>query len=195
MTTHNPKLILTDADGVLFDWEWGFDKFMKSQGYEVRPGNEDEYLMHMRYTCDKNTAKQKIKEFNESPAIAFLPSLRDSVEYVRRLRSEGWHFCCITSLSQLPSAWELRRRALDKHFGPETIEHLICLPTGSDKDQALEPYKNSGFFWIEDKPENADVGHAMGLRSILVKHGHNIDHECPYPTVNNWKEIYAIVTS
>ena len=189
------KLILVDADGVLFDWEWGFDRFMKNQGYSIRPGGDDEYLMHLRYTCDERTARQRIREFNESTAIADLPPLRDAVEYVQRLHSEGWKFTCITSLSSLTSAYDFRRSALDRMFGPGVIEELICLPTGADKHEALEPYRDSGLWWVEDKPENADVGHAMGLRSILMKHGHNTDHECPYPKVHNWREIYALVTS
>lgn len=188
------KLLLVDADGVLFDWEWGFDRFMQSQGYKMQSGGEDEYLIDKRYNCDKKTAKQKIQEFNESPAIAFLPPLRDAVKYVRLLHSEGWQFHCITSLSDLDSAYEFRRKDLDRTFGPGTIAELTCLSTGSDKHQALEPYRNSGLWWIEDKPENADLGHAMGLSSILMQHGHNIDHECPYPTVTNWQEIYKIVT-
>lgn len=195
MNSPKQKLILVDCDGCLTDWEWGFDRFMKSQGYSVRPGGDDEYHMHLRYTCDEHTAKQKIHEFNESPAIAFLPPLRDAVEYVQKLHNEGWQFHCITSLSKLPSAWDFRRKALDRDFGPGVISELICLPTGADKDQALEPYRDSELYWIEDKPENADVGHKMGLRSILMRHGHNTDHECPYPKVQNWQEIYSIVTS
>ena len=189
------KLMLVDADGVLFDWEWGFDRYMTSKGYQMRPGGEDEYLMDRRFNCNSATARREIKDFNESSAIAFLPPLRDAVEYVRRLHSEGWQFTCITSLSSLDSAYDFRRRALDRDFGPGVIGELVCLPTGSDKHEALEPYKDSGLWWFEDKPENADVGHTMGLRSILMKHGHNTDHECPYPKVSNWREIYAIVTS
>lgn len=188
------KLILVDADGVLFDWEWGFDLFMQSQGYDVRPGGEDEYLMHLRYTCDDATARRKIKEFNESSSIAFLPPLRDAVEYVQRLHSEGWQFTCITSLSSLSSAYDFRRRALDREFGPGVIKELVCLPTGADKHEALEPYRDSRLWWVEDKPENADVGYHMGLNSILMEHGHNADHKCPYPTVKNWKEIYELIS-
>jgi len=28
------KLILTDCDGVLLDWEWNFTKFMHSKGHK-----------------------------------------------------------------------------------------------------------------------------------------------------------------
>jgi hypothetical protein len=83
---------------------------------------------------------------------------------------------------------------LDREFGEGVIKELVCLPTGSDKDQALEPYRDSGLWWVEDKPENADVGYHMGLNSILMEHGHNADHECPYPVVKNWREIYALVS-
>lgn len=194
MNNPQQKLILVDCDGVLSDWEWGFDRFMKAQGYEVRPGGEDEYLMDRRYTCSRDAAYRLIRDFNESPAIAFLPPLRDAVKYVRLLHSEGWKFHCITSLSDLDSAYEFRRRALDREFGEGVISELTCLHTGSDKHQALEPYRDSGLWWVEDKPENADLGYKMGLRSILMEHGHNTDHECPYPVVKNWQEIYAIVS-
>ena len=33
--------------------------------------------------------------------------------------------------------------------------------------------------WIEDKPENADVGASCGFESYLMEHGHNMDYEVP----------------
>jgi hypothetical protein len=98
----------------------------------------------------------------------------------------------ITSLSLDRNAAKLREMNLNKLFG-NAIESVICLDTGADKDSALEFYRDSGMWWIEDKPENADVGHAMGLKSILVEHGHNMHHVCPYPVVKNWREIYSII--
>jgi hypothetical protein len=84
---------------------------------------------------------------------------------------------------------------LRKLFGKTAFERIVCLDPGADKNDALSEYKNSNCHWIEDKPENADVGHALGLQSILVEHGHNMNHECPYPIVKNWREIYEIITS
>lgn len=188
------NVILVDADGVLFDWEQGFDQFMQQQGFVKQPGGHNQYLMHLRYNCDAITAKLKIKQFNESPDIEWLMPLRDSVRYVRLLKSQGWEFHCITSLSNLSTAKDCRRRALDREFGPDIIKHLTCLDTGADKDHALEPYRNSGLWWVEDKPENADVGHALGLRSVLVDHAHNLNHVCTYPRVSTWHEIYQLIT-
>ena len=51
-------------------------------------------------------------------------------------------------------------------------------------------------WWIEDKPENAEVGVDLGLRSILVEHGHNMNHvNEQIPVVKNWREIYELITS
>jgi hypothetical protein len=27
-----------------------------------------------------------------------------------------------------------------------------------------------------------------------MEHGHNMNHQCPYPIVKNWKHIYNIIT-
>ena len=81
---------------------------------------------------------------------------------------------------------------LHKLFG-NAIESVICLDCGAPKDNALAPYEGSGLYWIEDRPENADIGHRLGLNTLLVEHGHNMNHQCPYPIVKNWKEIYSII--
>jgi mono/diheme cytochrome c family protein len=79
--------------------------------------------------------------------------------------------------------------------GKSAESPLFRFVSGADKDLALAPYAGSGLYWVEDKTENADLGHRLGLRSILMEHGHNMNHECPYPVVKNWREIYAIITS
>jgi FMN phosphatase YigB (HAD superfamily) len=194
---HNPQqLILVDADGVLLNWEYAFAIWMEQHGHEKQPGSEFIYDIGERYGISRDQGRRLIKLFNESAAIGFLPPLRDAMYYVKRLHEEhGYVFHCITSLSLDANAGKLREMNLRKLFGDTAFEQIICLDTGADKHDALADYKDSGCYWIEDKPENADVGLALGLQSILVEHGHNMKHECPYPVVKNWREIYAIITS
>jgi FMN phosphatase YigB (HAD superfamily) len=183
-------IILTDCDGVLLDWEATFKKWMAARGYELR--NSVSYDVADWYGIEKGESRRLIKTFNESAAIGYLKPLRDSVKYVRKLHKEyGYSFRVITSLSEDKWAGKARRKNLKKYFG-DAIESVICLPCGADKDEALAPYKDSGMFFIEDKPENAEVGKALGLRSILVEHEHNKDYES-LKIVKTWKEIYDYV--
>jgi len=188
-------VILVDADGVLLNWEYAFSIWMETHGFNKVPGSEFEYDIGQRYNIDHAQGRKLIKIFNESAAIGFLPPLRDAMYYVKRLHEEhGYVFHCITSLSLDPSAGKLREMNLNKLFGSTAFERVVCLDTGADKHDALAEYRDSGCWWVEDKPENAEVGHALGLKSILVEHGHNMNYLCSYPVVKNWKEIFDLVT-
>ena len=190
------KLILTDADGVLCDWEWAFNVWMQEHGFEEVPGSKLNYDMSMRYGIPKEQVKKLIRLFNESAAIGFLPALRDAMYYVKRLHEEhGFRFHCITSLSLDPNAQKLREMNLNKLFGTSAFERIVCLDTGADKEEVLQEYEGTGCYWLEDKIENAEAGYRAGLRSLLVEHGHNMHHYHEgITTVKNWKEIYQLIT-
>ncbi len=189
------KIILTDADGVLLDWEYAFDVYMQQHGFNKQDGGNLKYNIGSRYGIDPEQGKKLIKIFNESAHMGFLPPLRDAMYYVKRLHEEhGYVFHCITSLSKDENACALRTMNLKKLFGETAFEKFIYLDTGADKDEALAPYKGKGYYWIEDKITNAVVGHELGLKSLLVEHGHNMDYEHPeIPRVKSWKEIYDLI--
>jgi len=190
------RLILVDSDGVLLDWEYAFNIWMQEHGFEEVPGSKLSYEMSERYGIPKDQVRRLIRLFNESAAIGFLPALRDAMYYVKRLHEEhGYRFHCITSLSTDPNAVRLREMNLAKLFGKTAFERVLCLPTGADKNEALEEYRDTGCWWIEDKPENAEAGHAVGLRSLVVEHGHNMHYYHEHITlVKNWRDVYRIVT-
>ena len=184
------KIILTDCDGVLLNWEYAFDIWMQEHGNICV--NRHEYDIALRYGIKKIEAKSYVKLFNESAAIGFLPALRDAVHYVRKLYEErGYRFRVITSLSLDPSAKKLRSHNLAHLFG-DAIEEIICLGCGADKNFALEPYRDSNMLWIEDKEENAELGWELGLDAILVLHEHNRENDV-VPVMQNWKEIYEYI--
>jgi beta-phosphoglucomutase-like phosphatase (HAD superfamily) len=190
------KLILTDCDGVCLDWEWAFNVWMQEHGFEEVVGSKLSYDMSVRYGIPKEQVRKLIKVFNESAAIGFLPAMRDSVYYIKRLHEEhGFRFHAITSLSLDPNAQKLREMNIHKLFGPTTFERVVCLDTGADKHEALEEYEGTGCWWIEDKPENAVAGYRAGLKCLLLEHGHNMHHDHSDITlVKNWREIFEIVT-
>ena len=119
----NPdRLILVDCDGVLLDWEWAFNVWVQQHGFEEVPGSKLHYDMSIRYGTSKEQIRRLIKIFNESAAIGFLPALRDSVYYVKRLHEEyGYRFHCITSLSRDENAQKLREMNLHKIYGATAL--------------------------------------------------------------------------
>jgi len=190
------SVILVDADGVLLNWEYAFNIWMEQHGFTRIPGSEYNYSISERYGISVSQGHKLIKMFNESAAIGFLPPLRDAIHYVEKLHKEhGYVFHCITSLSTDPNAQRLREMNLAKLFGDTVFQRVVCLATGADKDEALYPYRDTGCYWIEDKPENAVVGANLGLNALLMEHGHNMHHYHDHvPLVKNWEEVYRIVT-
>jgi FMN phosphatase YigB (HAD superfamily) len=186
------KIILTDADGVILDWEYAFSVWMEQHGFKTVEDSQFKYDIGKRYGIEKEQAKKLIKMFNESAHMGFLPPLRDAMFYVKRLHEEhGYQFHCITSMSSDENAQELRKMNLRKLFGETAFTKFIILETGADKDEVLEKYRDKGYWWIEDKITNAEAGHNVGLKSLIMEHGHNMDYEHPeIPRVKNWREIY-----
>ena len=187
------KTILVDCDGVVLNWEYAFDVFMEEHGFTKIGDANVMYNIGARYGIEVEQGKKLINIFNESASIGYLPPLRDAVQYVTKMADEGWQFIAITSLSTNVYAKKLRERNLAKLFGKNTFIEVTCLGTGADKDDALAKYKDSGLWWIEDKPENALAGEKQGLKPILIEHGHNM-HNTDYPLAKNWKEVYEIVS-
>ena len=195
---YNNKVILTDADGVLLNWEYAFTVWMEQHGHTQVEDANFLYDIGKRFNLESNNMGHRlVKQFNESAAIGFLPALRDAMYYVKRLHEEhGYVFRCITSLSTDKNAYKLRKMNLEKLFGETAFEELVCLATGADKDEALEPYKDSGLYWIEDKLSNAVCGQNLGLNPILIEHGFNMHDEIPLgmKKVATWKELYQYIT-
>lgn len=152
--------------------------------------------MSVRYNIPREQIRKLIRIFNESAAIGFLPAQRDSVYYIKRLHEEhGFRFHAITSLSLDSNAQKLREMNIRKLFGHTAFERIVFLDTGADKQEALEEYEGTGCWWIEDKPENAEVGYNLGLRPLMLEHGHNMHyHHHAVVTVKNWRHIYKLIS-
>ena len=187
------KLILTDVDGVLLNWEYAFNIWMKRHGYTPKEDSGNIYDIGEKYGLTQEKKRELVKFFNESAAIGFLPPLRDAIHYVRELHvKHGYVFHVLTALSNDHQAQELRRQNLEKLFGETVFEKFIYCDTGADKDEILAPYSGTNLLWIEDKIENAKLGLELGLDSILIEHGHNM-LTTDIPLMKDWKDVYEYV--
>jgi hypothetical protein len=188
------RIILTDVDGVLLEWEKHFRSWMESKGFFLRKGAEKKYSMIERYGIKKELKESLIDEFNRSAWMSIQEPMPDSQTWVKLLHAEGWTFIPITSQTMDIPAQELRKRRLKELFGGTVFENFIILDTGAHKDSALAEFHGTGLWWIEDKWTNAKKGLDYGLKPLLYNHSYNKKfYDKNITRVNNWKHIYQIV--
>jgi len=206
MPTSNNRIILTDVDGVLLEWEHHFTKWMLQKSYfdehgnryyphKLLPDTQNTYEMAERFGVTKDEIRKLIREFNRSAWMGTQRPMLESQTWVKLLSAEGWTFIPITSQTSDIPAQQLRKRRLGELFGKNVITNYHILGTGADKDSALAEFHGTGLYWVEDKPKNALAGLKYGLKPILINHEYNRDFEHAEITkVNNWKEIHQIVS-
>lgn len=187
------KVILTDVDGVLLDWETAFEEYAEAKGYAFNENKRIVYSIGAQLGISHEQAYALISGFNHSEEFGRIAPFRDSVEYVKRFKDEGWKFIAITTAGEHPDTWPLRRKNLDAVFGVDVIDELYVLPLHGDKGVELVKYKDSGLFWIEDKPSNAVLGYQYGLKPLLMSTFHNRTYNGGVKRVNTWEDIYRII--
>ena len=205
MPTSN-KIILTDVDGVLLEWENHFTKWMlqrtlfDEKGGRVHPyrlleDKENTYEMAERFGVTIPEIRKEIREFNRSAWMGTQRPMPESQTWVKLLHAEGWTFIPITSQTSDIPAQALRKRRLEELFGENIFYNFHILETGSDKDSAFAEFHNTGLWWVEDKWTNALAGLKFGLNVLLYDRPYNRDFNHPEITrVNNWQEVHKIVS-
>ena len=192
------RIILSDCDGVLVNWNKGFESFMETKGHPKIADTEDDYSMAIRHGVNTLTAQALIKEYNEGPCIADLEPFADSIEYVKKLADDGFRFIVVTSISDAPEAKFYRTKNLAKLFG-DVFDDIHCITMGASKAHILMNWADTGYFWIEDHMRQAEAGYEAGLKTILIDHPYNTHYNTDlFPKVSvttPWKEIYDIITT
>jgi len=205
MQTSN-RIILTDVDGVLLEWEHHFTKWMLQRSlfdekgaryhpFRLLPDKENTYEMAERFGLTITEIRKEIREFNRSAWMGTQRPMHDSQTWVKLLAAEGWTFIPITSQTSDIPAQQLRKRRLGELFGDHVFTNYHILGTGADKDGALAEFHNTGLYWVEDKPKNAVAGLKYGLKPILIDHPYNQDFKHPdIIRVSNWQDIHKLLS-
>jgi hypothetical protein len=205
MPISNSRIILTDVDGVLLEWEHHFTKWMlqktlfdergaRYHPHRLLPDKQDTYWMEERFGLTKNEIRIHIREFNRSAWMGTQRPMLESQTWVKLLAAEGWTFIPITSQTSDIPAQELRKRRLGELFGNQVFTNYHILGTGADKDGALAEFHDTGLYWVEDKPANAVAGLKYGLKPILIDQPYNRDFNHPEVIrVSNWKQIHSLL--
>ena len=159
MPTSNNRIILTDVDGVLLEWEKHFTEWMLHRSYyndnnervypyKLLPNKENTYEMAERFGLTIPQIRKEIREFNKSAWMATQCPMPDSQTWVKLLAAEGWTFIPITSQTSDIPAQTVRKKRLGELFGDHIFANYHILDTGADKDSALAEFHNTGLYWV-----------------------------------------------
>lgn len=188
------KLILTDVDGVLLNWEAAFDNWMIKNGHVKPTTREASYSLAKVWNMPEWVIDHLVREFNASSYTGFIKPWGEAGHYVKRLADKGYKFVTCTSFGGNDASRALRKYNLESVFGDVFVEHNIIELHG-DKSPVLSRWRGSELWWLEDNLNNARKGLELGLRPILVRHHHNAEYEGDDMLVaHNWREIYTIIT-
>ncbi len=183
------KKIITDCDGVLLDWAFAFDVWMREQGYFRLPNTDHHFQQSQRYGIPEDEALEKVHEFNQTGALGFIPAFKDSVEYVTRLAREGWRFDVVTMIGKDKYAHRLRKINLQHLFG-DVFDDIYCAGDfRKPKKEILQKYSGTNYMWIEDRIDYAKDGQEVGLNTYLMDWPYNREGWVG-PRVKSWKDIY-----
>ena len=206
MLTSNNRIILTDVDGVLLEWEHHFTKWMlqrtlfddrgaRYHPYKLLPDKQNTYEMAERFGLTIKEIRKEIREFNRSAWMGTQRPMLESQTWIKLMAAEGWTFIPITSQTSDMPAQQLRKKRMGELFGEHVFTNYHILGTGADKDSALAEFHNTGLYWVEDKPKNAVAGLKYGLKPILIDHPYNQDfHHDGIIRVSNWQDIHKLLS-
>lgn len=186
------RLILSDVDGVMLDWETQFTEYAIAKGCTPVPDTNHYYNLGKRFEESWDVLHDLMVEFNRSDVIANMPPLPGAVEGMKELTDLGFRFIAITSISDEPICKEYRTQNLHDLFG-DVFDEIICLEQMNNKEHTLNRWADSGLFWLEDHFTNATVGYELGLNTLLFNtHTNEKYHTDLFPRttqLNQWQDI------
>ncbi len=180
------KIILSDVDSVLLNFNAGFEIYLRELNYPIRP----DFHSHNNLTSALNLSFEEeqilVHNFFETDGVFELSAVSHAIDAVQTLYGHGWDFVAISACPSSQTIRERRFQNLEEVFGINFLD-LHLTGAGGCKKSVLSSYDPA--IWVEDNHVNAVVGHELGHRTFLIDYPHNRIDGCPVERVNDWKEI------
>lgn len=189
------RTILTDVDGVLFDWSTPFEAWiLENRDYKPTTSLREHWNVEEWLNISLDETRGMIKEFNADPNIwPYFEPLPNAVKYVDRLRSEGWSFVAITACATDEWTHKHRLQNLREVFG-DAFDTLHCTGLHESKDNYLRRYRPT--YWVEDKWSHAVNGAELGHKAFIVDYKYNSEFSDERITrVTDWEDIWSHVSA
>tara|TARA_A100001388_G_scaffold223044_1_gene173853 strand:+ start:987 stop:1577 length:591 start_codon:yes stop_codon:yes gene_type:complete len=191
---YDHKVILTDIDGVVFDWHTQFVNWMEMQGYKSTGMKHHDADIHLEFGIDYQEAVVKKEEFNTNMISSTLEPYGEADKWINKLYEEDYRFIGLTSFSDKPIAQYYRYLNLEDYFPTDCFASMIFLSPGETKREVLEQFSATNLIYVEDRILNVNSALRLGLKPILMSHEYNIHFKRePVFVANDWKQIYNYI--
>jgi hypothetical protein len=186
------KPFLTDADGVLINWNRGFKAWMIERGHKEVATHS--YNLAVRFNLPNTEIVRLIEEFNRSAAVAYLMPMPGAIIIMGKIRELDYDVHCISSFGG-DTFSQLQRQKLLWDFFRIPAVNVHLLPLDGNKIELLKRWEGSAAPWIEDKVENAIDGKKLGLDAILLRSDHTSAYVSDEIVVaDSWYNIFEHIT-
>ena len=191
---YDHKVILTDIDGVVFDWHTQFVNWMEMQGSKSTGMKHHDADIHLEFGIDYQEAVVKKEEFNTNMISSTLEPYGEADIWINKLYEEDYRFIGLTSFSDKPIAQYYRYLNLEDYFPTDCFASMIFLSPGETKREVLEQFSATNLIYVEDRILNVNSALRLGLKPILMSHEYNIHFKRePVFVANDWKQIYNYI--
>lgn len=191
---YDHKVILTDIDGVVFDWHTQFVNWMEMQGYKSTGMKHHDADIHLEFGIDYQEAVVKKEEFNTNMISSTLEPYGEADKWINKLYEEDYRFIGLTSFSDKPIAQYYRYLNLEDYFPTDCFASMIFLSPGETKREVLEEFSGTNLIYVEDRILNVNSALRLGLKPVLMSHEYNVHFKRePVFVANGWGQIYNYI--
>lgn len=191
---YDHKVILTDIDGVVFDWHTQFVNWMEMQGYKSTGMMHHDADIHLEFGIDYKESIVKKEEFNTNMISSTLEPYGEADIWINKLYEEDFRFIGLTSFSDKPIAQYYRYLNLEDYFPTDCFASMIFLSAGETKREVLEQFSGTNLIYVEDRILNVNSALRLGLKPILMSHDYNVHFKRdPVFVSQNWEQVYNYI--
>lgn len=196
----NQKVILTDVDGVLLEYDAHLDAYLRAER-DIHLKDEDwegKRFLYEAANIDEDYEISIFVDFMHSSYFRSMPAKKCAQEVVMRLHKEGYRFIAITSVGQgvdyqdMKLTHDNRLHNLELRF-PGVFDDVYMTNFHESKADILKQFNAS--LWVEDTVKNANIGHALGHHSVIMRSRQyrSQDNIHNLPVVDNWHMIETMI--
>jgi beta-phosphoglucomutase-like phosphatase (HAD superfamily) len=184
-----PKVILTDIDGTLLNFDAAFESWMRRQGFPKHVQTSDQYALGPSYRMTEVRILALLAQFFDETHAARMEPLPCAAEIVPRLHREGWKFVAISASPNSRAVISRRRENLRAAFGFD-FAAVWHLGFKANKMPMLRSFTRS--VWVEDHLDHALAGWKVGHRTFLLDRPYNSDRSPNVRFVGRVPDWHAI---